>query len=141
VRLEAKLKADSRQMMLLSMTLSDLELLCFFIFALGSGVFADRHFGKSEFLLEYRGELISGYEGEKRYQIGNSGSFLYFFEVGGRKKMWYVLHTMFYYAAARQHQCDHFYILTYKVSNSQNIYPYQSNYTKVANFNVQIRLF
>ena len=75
-------------MVLLLITLSDLELLFFITFALGSGVFADRPFGKSEFLLEYRGELISGYEGEKRYQAGNSGSFLYFFEVGDRKKMW-----------------------------------------------------
>ena len=54
----------------------------------GCGVFAAKEFSKTEFLMEYRGELISGEEGEERYNKGQSGTFLYFFEVDGRKKMW-----------------------------------------------------
>ena len=54
----------------------------------GCGIFASKFFSKSEFLLEYRGELISGEEGEERYRTGQTGSFLYFFEVEGRKNMW-----------------------------------------------------
>jgi len=51
-------------------------------------VFATKRFCPSDFILEYRGELISAEEGEKRYTEGDSGSFLYFFEDVGRKKMW-----------------------------------------------------
>jgi len=58
------------------------------VFHSGCGVFATCEFAKTEFLLEYRGELIDGDEGEKRYKSGESGTFLYFFEVEGRKKMW-----------------------------------------------------
>lgn len=58
------------------------------VLCLGCGVFAKTAFSKSEFLLEYRGELITGAEGEKRHRNGQSGTYLYFFEVDGRKKMW-----------------------------------------------------
>ena len=58
------------------------------VFCPGCGVFAKKPFSKSEFLLEYCGELITGAEGEKRHRNKQSGAFLYFFEVDGRKKMW-----------------------------------------------------
>ena len=53
----------------------------------GCGVFAQRVFSESEFLLEYRGELTTGAEGEKRHRNGQSGTHLYFFKVEGRKNV------------------------------------------------------
>jgi len=43
-------------------------------------VFATRHFIASDFLLKYRGNLVSGEEAEKWYDEGNSGLFLYLVE-------------------------------------------------------------
>jgi len=54
----------------------------------GCGVFATKSFWSGDFILEYRGELIEGIEGDQRYENGQQGSFLYFFEVEGRKRMW-----------------------------------------------------
>ena len=52
---------------------------------LGYGIFAMKRFNRSEFLLEYAGELVTAAEGEERqekYQPG-LGSYLFFF-----KKHW-----------------------------------------------------
>ena len=52
----------------------------------GCGVFATKAFWAGDFLLEYRGELIEGAEGEQRYKDGQKGSFLYFFEDTAKSK-------------------------------------------------------
>ena len=54
----------------------------------GCGVFAAKQLWSSDFILEYRGELLSGDEGEERFVRGQTGSFLYFFEMEGKKRMW-----------------------------------------------------
>lgn len=56
---------------------------------LGSGVFCDQSFANGDFLLEYRGELISSEEGakrEQRYERENKGNFLFFFHHEGLEK-------------------------------------------------------
>ncbi|KAJ8043799.1 N-lysine methyltransferase KMT5A-A [Holothuria leucospilota] len=55
---------------------------------LGSGVFCEKTFSKGDFLLEYRGELISGEEGTERDKNypDTKGSFLYFFQHEGNSK-------------------------------------------------------
>ena len=58
-----------------------------YIFIAGCGVFATKEFSASDFLLEFRGKLISAKDGEKCLSKGD-GSFLYFFEDVGRQKMW-----------------------------------------------------
>ena len=47
----------------------------------GKGTFAKENFEKGDFLLEYRGELISKEEGEHRQEVyqDEEGSFLFFF--------------------------------------------------------------
>ncbi|XP_044180170.1 uncharacterized protein LOC114952155 isoform X4 [Acropora millepora] len=49
---------------------------------IGKGVFATREFQMGDFLLQYKGELISGEEGERREKRYSSdlGNFLYFFQ-------------------------------------------------------------
>ena len=56
---------------------------------LGKGVFATKMFKKGSFLLEYKGELISQEEGERREEEYDEslGSFIFFFKMG-RKTMW-----------------------------------------------------
>ena len=56
---------------------------------LGKGVFATKMFQKGSFLLEYKGELISQEEGERREEEYDEslGSFIFFFTMG-RKTMW-----------------------------------------------------
>lgn len=48
----------------------------------GKGVFATREFQMGDFLLQYKGELISGEEGERREKRYSTdlGNFLYFFQ-------------------------------------------------------------
>ncbi|XP_071823694.1 uncharacterized protein [Apostichopus japonicus] len=55
---------------------------------IGSGVFCEKRFKKGDFLLEYRGELISQEEGEHREANypEEVGSFLYFFCHNGKTK-------------------------------------------------------
>ena len=58
-----------------------------YITILGYGVFVTKYFEKSQFLLEYPGELISEAEGskrEKKYKT-SLGSFIFYYE-----KYWYV---------------------------------------------------
>lgn len=52
---------------------------------IGKGVFATREFKNGDFLLQYKGELISAKEGEQREKEYSSeqGSFLYFFQWKG----------------------------------------------------------
>ena len=59
--------------------------------SLGWGVFAKRAFAKGEFLLEYKGELVSEKEACDREAAypANVGSFLFFFKHGS-KSLWYV---------------------------------------------------
>jgi len=59
---------------------------------LGCGVFTKCDFDPGDFLLEYRGEIISAEEGERRLEQSAEQhcSFLYFFESDKRKKMWLV---------------------------------------------------
>ncbi|KAJ8304332.1 hypothetical protein KUTeg_017915 [Tegillarca granosa] len=56
---------------------------------IGSGVFTQKKFLKGDFLLEYGGNLLTYKEGlatEKKYKTDPSiGSFLYFFDCGGKK--------------------------------------------------------
>ena len=60
-----------------------------FLFFLGKGVFATKFFSKGDFLLEYRGELITRDEGSEREDFYNPdlGSFLFFFK-DGSKCLW-----------------------------------------------------
>jgi len=57
-------------------------------FNLGHGIFTTRDFEPNEFLLEYRGELISKAEGEKRLKTYSHemGSFIFFYN-----DKWYVV--------------------------------------------------
>ncbi|XP_028417446.1 histone-lysine N-methyltransferase set-1-like [Dendronephthya gigantea] len=58
---------------------------------IGRGVFTTKTFSKGDFLLEYKGELISqeeGYIREKNYP-DDLGSFLFFFQQGNAS-LWYV---------------------------------------------------
>lgn len=59
---------------------------------LGSGVFATKVFFQSDFLLQYRGEVVSGKEGERRLDCAspNVGSFMYFYESCERVQKWSV---------------------------------------------------
>ncbi|KAJ8049629.1 Histone-lysine N-methyltransferase PR-Set7 [Holothuria leucospilota] len=52
----------------------------------GYGVYAQKHYFKQEFLLEYPGQLISEKDGEKREKEypPDKGSFLYFFKDRGK---------------------------------------------------------
>jgi hypothetical protein len=55
----------------------------------GCGVFTAKSFAATDFLLEYRGELISADIAEDRFRlVSTAGSFFYFFESYGRNKMW-----------------------------------------------------
>ena len=58
-------------------------------FVSGYGVFATKLFNATDFLLEYRGDLISEEVAEQRFSnISTAGSFFYFFESSARQKMW-----------------------------------------------------
>ena len=61
-----------------------------FIYHVGKGVFTTRPFNKGHFLLCYKGEIITGREGERREQAypDESGIFLYFYKDNG-KTCWY----------------------------------------------------
>ena len=58
---------------------------CLFFFFTGRGVFAIGSFSKGDFIVEYRGDLISEGEAQKRriYNPACSG-FLYAFKLGGK---------------------------------------------------------
>jgi hypothetical protein len=75
--------------------------MCFFCILLGSGVFAKKVFFRGDFLLQYRGEVITGKEGERRLEHGNPnlGSFLYFYESSGRVQKWSVISVFLVNAA------------------------------------------
>jgi len=63
----------------------------FFVIA-GYGVIAERLFKKSDFILEYRGDLIDSQEAaqrESRYENEDVGCFMYYFVHCG-KTMWLV---------------------------------------------------
>ncbi|XP_057290065.1 uncharacterized protein LOC130612732 isoform X2 [Hydractinia symbiolongicarpus] len=54
---------------------------------IGYGVFTKEDICKGDFVVEYKGELITeveGYKREKEYDIQNSGSYLYFFKNGSK---------------------------------------------------------
>lgn len=61
-------------------------------FYTGSGVFATKHFAATDFLLEYRGELLSHKDAEDRDDkygtTCSAGSFMYYFETDRRQRMW-----------------------------------------------------
>jgi SET domain-containing protein len=61
----------------------------FLNFSLGRGVFTKRSFCKGEFLLEYKGELVSKKEGCSREDTypADVGSYLFFFQ-HGNKSLW-----------------------------------------------------
>jgi hypothetical protein len=62
---------------------------CIIILFIGCGVFATNNFLPEGFLLEYRGELISEKDAEKRiYENPDCSKFMYLFENSKRKKMW-----------------------------------------------------
>ena len=56
-------------------------------FILGRGVVTLRERPKGSFLLQYKGELVDGKEGEKREQEREPSGFRYFFQSHG-KMMW-----------------------------------------------------
>ncbi|XP_047137450.1 N-lysine methyltransferase KMT5A-like [Hydra vulgaris] len=56
--------------------------------AIGFGVFANMDIPKGSFLLEYPGELVEHYEGEKRQSFAeeiNLGCFIFFFSFNGKQ--------------------------------------------------------
>lgn len=59
-----------------------------FVHSVGSGVFCNRQFHAGDFLLEYRGELITMEEGVEREKsnLTRKGNFLYFFDYGNTRK-------------------------------------------------------
>ena len=60
-------------------------------FPTGYGVFTTKEFKTGDFLLEYRGDLIShkdGLQREKTYK-SSQGSFLYFFKDGQNGTKWW----------------------------------------------------
>ena len=61
----------------------------FLFYFLGRGVFTTKLFSKGDFLLVYRGELITGDEGAEMEDLYNPdlGSFLFFFQ-DGSKCLW-----------------------------------------------------
>lgn len=62
-------------------------------------MFTTKAFKKGDFLLHYKGELITGMEGEAREQRypEDAGNFLYFFKENG-KTCWYVtLYEVLFY--------------------------------------------
>ena len=62
-----------------------------FLYIVGRGVFKTAPFSKGDFLLQYKGDFISGKEGEEsedKYPK-EAGNFLYFFSDNG-KACWYV---------------------------------------------------
>lgn len=64
---------------------------------LGYGVYATRDFKKSSLLLEYKGEIISSDEADKRqkkYEKKKMGCFLYYFKEG-KDCLWYELFCSF----------------------------------------------
>ena len=64
------------------------------ILFLGRGVFTTKKFSKGDFLLEYKGELVSEDEGYQREDLYETelGSFLFFFK-NGSKCLWWVILT------------------------------------------------
>lgn len=71
----------------------------FVIVWLGSGVFATTYFNATDFLLEYRGILLSHEEAESHVRDyirdDSVGSYMYFFETDNQTNMWYVFFRIF----------------------------------------------
>ena len=60
----------------------------------GMGIKATKKFDKHEFICEYRGELISKHEAQRREESSEYDScYMYFFE-HKLKKLWYVLNNL-----------------------------------------------
>ena len=62
---------------------------CYVVVSLGRGVFTTKTFSKDDFLLVYKGELVTADEGYRREESYHPdlGSFLFFFK-DGAKSFW-----------------------------------------------------
>ena len=59
------------------------------MFILGDGCYASKSFQKGEFLLEYRGQLITEDEAMRREKVQGNRTWLFYFSQNGITK-WYV---------------------------------------------------